>query len=331
MYIYSRLSSSAVVEQLLPDYGLTSSVQCQYYVLGLHDNYIIEDGDRRYILRVYRNDWRSREDVLFETDLLTFLAAAGAPVAGPLPTIHGARCIFRDYPEGEKAVALFPYAPGVAPGNDLNVDQSRLLGEVVAQIHSEADRYVPRFSRQVLTIDYLLDTSVRVVSGFVDSDDAKYLNDQQVLIKVQLPELPTRPPYFGICHGDANPGNVHIDKNGNLTLFDFDQCGYGWRAFEIGKFMSSILGRPDRNQLVSHFVAGYQSVRRLTKDELKAIISFTKISFIWVLAIHAYNADRIGYKYLGREFWKKKLSVLKELDREISGNAINLTNEQSHH
>lgn len=313
MYVYSRLSSTAVKDLLLPSYRLGAAAECRFYVLGLHDNYLVEDESGKYILRVYRNDWRSRYDVLFELDFLTFLADAGDPVAYPLPTASGERCLFHPYPEGERAVALFRFAPGVAPSENLTFEQSRRLGEAVAQLHLAADDYSPKYSRQELTVEYLLDASVRVISGFLDSGDAAYLSEVQASIKAELPELPRVAPYFGVCHGDVNPNNLHFSEDGGLTVFDFDQCGYGWRAFEIGKFMSSILARPERERLLAQFVAGYESVRPLTPAEVCAISLFTKISVIWVLAIHAYNAERIGYKYLDAAFWKKRLSRLKEL------------------
>jgi hypothetical protein len=41
---------------------------------------------------------------------------------------------------------------------------------------------------------------------------------------------------------------------------------------------------------------------------------FEMISVIWVMAIHASNADRIGHKHLEKPFWDRRLALMKELD-----------------
>ncbi|WP_455200300.1 phosphotransferase, partial [Kaarinaea lacus] len=124
---------------------------------------------------------------------------------------------------------------------------------------------------------------------------------------------------FGICIGDVNPTNFHINDREAITLFDFDQCGYGYRAFEIGKFMSAIHAVKTKQDISNAFIEGYQQVRQLSDAEMTTIPYYEVISVIWVMAIHAYNVDRIGYKYLEKPFWDRKLGVLRELEKKISG------------
>ena len=91
--------------------------------------------------------------------------------------------------------------------------------------------------------------------------------------------------------------------------------GYGYRAFEIGKFISSIHLIKTKYDISNAFIEGYQKVRRLTEEELLAIPYYELLSVIWVMAIHAYNADRIGHKYLEKPFWDRRLAILKDLDQ----------------
>jgi Ser/Thr protein kinase RdoA (MazF antagonist) len=37
---------------------------------------------------------------------------------------------------------------------------------------------------------------------------------------------------FPIIHGDLHGGNGHFAGPRQLTLFDFDHGGYGWRAYD---------------------------------------------------------------------------------------------------
>ena len=67
--------------------------------------------------------------------------------------------------------------------------------------------------------------------------------------------------------------------------------------------------------MAKSFIEGYRQVRQLRHDEVNAIPCYELVSVIWVMAIHANNVNRIGYKYLEKPFWDRRLSILKEMDR----------------
>jgi len=79
-----------------------------------------------------------------------------------------------------------------------------------------------------------------------------------------------------------------------------------------------------KNDIAKAFIDGYQQVRVLTHEEYLAIPYYELLSVIWVMAIHANNVDRIGYKYLEKPFWDRWLSKLKELEKLLlSSSSIN--------
>lgn len=51
--IYTQLSAETVSNLVAANYELHAPVHCKFYVLGLHDNYLIECEGRRYIFRIY--------------------------------------------------------------------------------------------------------------------------------------------------------------------------------------------------------------------------------------------------------------------------------------
>jgi len=75
----------------------------------------------------------------FELKLLAFPGAKGAPVSFPVPTKSVKLSFFTDSAEGERSAVLFSYADGSAPGNAISIEESTLLGKVVAGIHSSTD------------------------------------------------------------------------------------------------------------------------------------------------------------------------------------------------
>ncbi|NRB37593.1 MAG: phosphotransferase [Pseudomonadales bacterium] len=314
MYTYSQLSSDAAANLVVSKYGLPESMHCKYYMLGLHDNYLIEHADDRYILRIYRNDWRSEDQIGFELDLLSFIDSKDALVSTPILTKKGGPSFFIDSPEGKREAVLFNYAEGIAPGAELSIEECFLLGKAVAKVHKITESFTTSCTRPILDIPYLLDESVLAINPFLDTDAQNYLAMLQKRLKDSMPSLVREIGVFGICQGDINPTNFHIDDSQKITLFDFDQCGYGYRSFEIGKFISSIHRRKTKNDMAKAFIDGYQQVRQLTEEELLAIPYFEVIAVIWVMAIHVYNADRIGYKSLEKPYWDQRLAILNKLE-----------------
>lgn len=315
VYTYSQLSSDSVANLVAKHYELPAPIRCKFYILGLHDNYLIECDNSKFILRIYRNEWRSQEEVYFELELLAFLNGKSEMVAVPLLTKSDELTFFVDSPEGKRAVALFNYADGHAPGKDISIDECGLLGSTVAKTHQLLDNFKPSYIRAVLDIPYLVDESIISVKPFLDSDSVTYLETLQTKLHHMLPVLEREARIYGLCIGDVNPTNFHINEKMQITLFDFDQCGYGYRAFEIGKFVSSIDQLKMKHEMVKSFIDGYKQVRQLSNDELQSIPCFELVSMIWVMAIHANNVNRIGYKHLEKPFWDKRLDRLKELER----------------
>ena len=313
---YSQVSADSVASVLMERYAFTQPIQCKFYVLGLHDNYLVESGADKYIFRIYRNSWRTQEQIDFELELLAYLTERTSRVAAVLPAKGGELKIPIDCPEGQRLGALFAYAEGIAPGNAIVEEESLLLGQTVAAVHEITQGFDTAHKRPILDNAYLLDASLNTIDPFIEADARNYLHSLQDKLHRVLPDLPRDPGVFGICIGDVNPSNFHINEDKRITLFDFDQCGYGYRAFEIGKFISSLAVSEHKPKIAKAFIDGYLQVRRLDPAELGAIPYYEIVSVIWVMAIHAENAERIGYKLLERAYWERRLSGLKQLEEK---------------
>lgn len=315
-FTYSRLSASSVDKLVADHYDIDGPLHSRFYVLGLHDNYLIESAGASYIFRVYRNDWRTSEDIHFELELLDCLQAEKAPVAWPVQTIGQEHCIIIDTPEGERMAALFHFAEGRAPGSDITPDICLSLGRAVSKVHQSARSFVTDRFRPVLDYPFLVDDSIRSIKPFLDHDTLDYVDGLKERLRLNWPDIPKEEDMFGVCIGDVNTTNFHITDSGKVTLFDFDQCGFGYRAFEIAKFASSIHSFERKRTLLDAFLDGYQKEMPLTDVELEAIPFSERVAKIWVLAIHAKNVDRIGNKRLEKPFWDKNISLIKALESQ---------------
>ncbi|MDH5544438.1 MAG: phosphotransferase [Gammaproteobacteria bacterium] len=312
-YSYTRIASESVIRLAQDHYSLDGDLDCHFYVAGLHDNYILTSNFEQYIFRVYRNTWRSEIEIQFELELVKFLNGKNASVTRLVPTINNKSCFRLETSEGERFFALFRYAEGNAPGKDLTAEESNLLGTVVAQMHLHADKFVPSVQGQELDFSYLVDRSLGLIKPFLDDCDYDFLCELREEIYPKLSGLDRSGSKYGICAGDINANNFHINFDDRITLFDFDQCGYGYRSFEIAKLFSSLYKHKKASDIRASFLEGYQQIRRLDEDELAAIPLFEIVAVIWVMAINAENAEYIGYKHLQSEYWDQKIVVLREL------------------
>ena len=69
-------------------------------------------------------------------------------------------------------------------------------------------------------------------------------------------------------------GNVHFLGN-HFTIFDFDHCAYGWRAYDLA--ISSGLRKECRDSMIE----GYESVRPLSDAERASIQDLGNLRNLW--------------------------------------------------
>ena len=82
----SNLSADSLVEQVLSQYDLGAVRRCRLHHRGLNDTYKVESSqDHTYFLRVYRADWRSREEIDTESAILLHLAQQDVHVSSRWP------------------------------------------------------------------------------------------------------------------------------------------------------------------------------------------------------------------------------------------------------
>ena len=120
-------------------------------------------------------------------------------------------------------------------------------------------------------------------------------------------------PYWGICWGDPHSGNVHFTEDNQMTLFDFDQCGYGWRAFDIGKFLQVSLQSGLSRKVRDAFLEGYQTIETLSQIELSSLQAFTQTAYIWSWAICLNTMKMHNYSRLDPFYFSHRLERLKRL------------------
>ncbi|MFP4221443.1 MAG: phosphotransferase [Phormidium sp.] len=313
--IYSSLSPQALISEVLSSYDIDRVIACQFWNRGLSDVYLVQTISRSYILRVSHHHWRSRSDVYFELEFLAFCRDRCLPIAYPLRTTDNRLAVEINAPEGERYAALFVFAEGDVPLGDVNPQQSQLLGETLARLHESAHLFRSRYHREPLSLEYLFDRSLDTIAPFFSgrNGDRDYLENAVAESKAALETLPQSEPYWTICWGDPHSGNAHFTPDGRVTLFDFDQCGYGWRAFDVAKFLHIALRTGISRHIRDAFLRGYESVSPLDGRETQMFQPLTQAAHLWSWAIAVNNTMMNNYSRLDHSYFSQRLEQLKLL------------------
>jgi Ser/Thr protein kinase RdoA (MazF antagonist) len=101
----------------------------------------------------------------------------------------------------------------------------------------------------------------------------------------------------GLCHGDLHPGNARFADDGRPTLYDFECCGYGWRAYDLAVFLWNSYGerRPRRwrESRWNAFLSGYRSIRPLPAGIDSHLADLMAARQIWLTGLDF--AGQSGY------------------------------------
>ena len=316
--IYSTLSPQALIEGVLVEYEIGAIVKCLFWHRGLSDIYLVKTDARSYILKISHHHWRSESDIRFELEFLDFLHQHQLPVAYPLRTTANKLFVTVNAVEGDRYAALFPFAPGTVPQGDLSIEQSQIMGQTLGKIHQASLEFENSTQRQALNSEYLLDRSLEKIEPYFGDrqEDRDYLQNAVNGIKQQLSFLESSSPPWSVCWGDPHSGNVHFTSDNQITLFDFDQCGYSWRIFDIAKFLQVSLNAGINSRVRDAFFQGYQKIYSLTDAETSSLQCLTKIAHIWAWAISIETVAFHSWSKLDSFYVNRHLNQLKRLSSQ---------------
>lgn len=246
-------------------------------LIGARENEVYElalGKGQRAALRLHRTAYQTAEAIRAELDWCARLAAAGLRVAAPLPTPRGALLVrlsngrhasatrwIEGDPMGSTAR---PLAGSVGRHQDLH----RRLGRLLADVHTatDADRPHP-FPRPLWNIDGL--TGEAPLWGrfwehpAATPEQASTLRAARAHLRDALTAL--KDPDIGPIHADVLRENVLVNGDA-LSLIDFDDCGTGFRLYDLGTALLANWNEPARGVLRDALIAGYSETRTADPD-----------------------------------------------------------------
>lgn len=188
-----------------------------------------------YILRIGHSSRRNADLIQGEAEFLNYLRKGGLSVPQVLRSTNQLLVEKIEAQDGSLFLAtLFEKAPGHPPiGTDWCPKLYQSMGRFMGRLHALSKCFQPsrpRYQRFSIVEDF----------EAMEKAGRQHLpaEDQPVLLAyidtvAAIQQLPQDPHSYGLCHIDFHGGNFFISDDGQITLFDFDDCQYAWFVYDI--------------------------------------------------------------------------------------------------
>jgi amicoumacin kinase len=273
--------------------------------VGSWENYVYEvivDGHPA-ILRLTDDRHRRVGQVTAELEWINFLYDSGLPVLRPIlslehlpvETIQDGGCSF--------AACLFPKCEGTQPSparcRELGYKFLFDLGVLIGCLHSSAVIYGADGMRRVDRPNVAQDDLIVNVGMYLRQASSSFARELAAIAQwlTEQPEDST----FGLIHGDIHGRNL-LMQDANFTLIDFDDCCYGWFAYDLGVALNWAFppDHPKREQALDWLLSGYSTVREVNAFFREQIIVFIRVRLIqdYILAMSRLTDPTYPHRWL---------------------------------
>ncbi len=249
-----------------------------------------------------------------------FLAAGGASVAAPVPSQNG-HLIEPFEQDGQPYIAVaFERAPGIR-GEELTFDQWNdalfaRLGQTAGAMHALAKAYTPPSVELKRPAWDAATNCFHPTEPFPPSE--AIVAEKQARIVEYVQALPKDADSYGLIHADLHGGNFFVDVATNtITVFDFDDCAYGWYVMDIAMSVFDMLvlyPGADREAFTTRFLQsylrGYRAANTLSAFWLGQLPHFLKLLEIGVYAeVRTYYDPADTDSWVGRFMAHRKARI----------------------
>jgi Ser/Thr protein kinase RdoA (MazF antagonist) len=218
---------------------------------------------------------------LGELEFVNYLAENGLSIARPVPSKNGELVEIIPLDEGYFLVYAFCKARGAEPTDtQLDADFFQKWGRLTGQIHALTKTFQPShlsnrrqewYQEEVLDFDKYVPASQTIV------------HQKKAQMFEWLHKLPKTADTYGLTHNDIHYGNIYL-ADGELILFDFDDCTYQWFVNDIAIAVHSVLPGYDQearygeitDHFMIHFMAGYFRENKLPSGWLRYVSDFLR-------------------------------------------------------
>jgi Ser/Thr protein kinase RdoA (MazF antagonist) len=292
---HSVLHPDWLAEEVARRYAMRGQVSGFLLYRGMNDVYLIKDDSGKHALRVWRKSWRNVDDVSYELNFLDFLRSRNFAASTALRTRDDSLYFKVNSPEGERAVALYTWAPGRKFGEMLDERTAERIGALFAEMHLLGLEYTKghRFSTDD-AVSFMVNLPPLLEFLYDRPDDARNYALLAPRLVERLRSLQGEDVPLGVCHRDFHPSNVHVDDAGRLTLLDFDAAGEEFLMQDVKNFVWGNLFYGFSPSIGEAFERGYQKIRPFTAAEVEHGELFLMAKAFRLVAGMAHSSVAVG-------------------------------------
>lgn len=308
--IDSTLSPAHLAGWLAEGYGFTE-VSCSLLKTNMNHSYRVTADGSSYILRVYNHAHRSYVQVHEEVALLNKLKV-GVSVSYPIRNAIGQFISTINAPEGERVVVLFSFADG-RKQRHLSVELNHNIGIQIGRMHNVTKGQT--INRSDYSVETLVKWAYAQAANYISAglEEMKAIQNSVQALSVAFSRYPLR---RGIVHLDIWYDNMAITDDGQVTLFDFDNCGNGWLILDVGYYcMQLFYTEPDKAQYEEKkkaFLDGYRSATPLPHEELEVIPYAGLAIWTYYLGVQAQRFDNFANIFLSENYVRMYIGRVKD-------------------
>jgi Ser/Thr protein kinase RdoA (MazF antagonist) len=232
--------------------------------------------DHEYVLKVNpisKDDPGQAAQLAAKSDFIYYLAKNGVRVARPVHS-PGGRWVETVHAEDQDYLVT---AATRAQGAHINLydrkkagpDFFQAWGQVTGQMHHLAKAY-PWWCKHPVEIEVpspIHDWRQEFESFRRWSGDDTEIQAKWIELGESIATLPVNRESYGLIHNDLHPHNFLVDREGQITVIDFDVCTFHFfiKDIAIALFFADWVGKPARNQsrdayltsFTQNFLRGY--------------------------------------------------------------------------
>ncbi|WP_276482849.1 phosphotransferase enzyme family protein [Paraflavitalea pollutisoli] len=318
---HSTLSATALGPHISDLYNL-GQLSGRLLLRGVSDTYVLTGTDKKYILKIYRDVHRKKEEILSEVELLNQLRAGGAAVSYPLADRQGQFLLPLQAAEGLRWGVVFTFAEG-KPAMFPTAEQLATTGREMAKLHNITSGVKLPYPRKGYDHDTIFRQPVTVLEpAFAEMpDEYRQLQEQADKAIRQLDALGIDQFPTGYIQYDFLPKNFHFDAQDQLTFFDFDFAGRGVIANDLMTYwvhfaLHAVLGRQTKEKSdidFQVFLDAYTAVRPLSDAEIKALPWLHVGFWIFYMAFNYEHFDDFSSQYFNNGFLRERVNIIKKI------------------
>ncbi len=301
-------------------------------LLNVSENatYAVDDPDSgvRSVLRVHRLGYHRADAIESELAWLDALREdAGVRTPHVLPTTDGRRLLTRSpaLAGGEpRHIVHFEWLPGVEPTPDDSglIESFTDLGALTARMHEHVvtwkrPSWFRRFSWDAAgafgpgqdgTARTIEDTPPRwgrwQDGAAIGPAELEVLGRLDATLRARLAAFGSGRDRFGLVHADLRLANLLVDgeQAGDVSVIDFDDCGWSWFLYDFGSAVSFFEHDPRLPEIIDAWVQGYRTVRPLSAHEEAEIPTFVMMRRLLLVAWIGSHAGTDLARSMGEDY-----------------------------